>query len=78
MDVIGLSCLSGEHLTFAPEVVTTLKEKQIEDILVVVGGVIPREDFPDMKSRGIDAIFTAGTLTGDIVSYINENVRKSH
>jgi methylmalonyl-CoA mutase C-terminal domain/subunit len=75
VDVVGLSCLSGEHLTFAPEVVTHLNEKKIEDVLVIVGGVVPREDIPEMKSLGIDEVFTAGSLTVDIVKYIRDNVK---
>lgn len=78
VDVIGLSCLSGEHLTFAPEVVNLLKGKNVEDILVIVGGVLPREDIPEMKEKGIDEIFTAGSLTEDMVGYIKGNVRKRH
>lgn len=78
VDVVGLSCLSGEHLTFAPEVAKILKEKEISDVLVVVGGVVPREDIPEMKSMGIDEVFTAGSLTENIVGYIRNNVRKRH
>lgn len=78
VDVIGLSCLSGEHLTFAPEVVKILKDRNIQDVLTVVGGVIPREDIPEMKTLGIDEVFTAGSLTEDIVNYIQNSVRKAH
>lgn len=78
VDVVGLSCLSGEHLTFAPEVAKILKEKEISDVLLVVGGVIPREDIPEMKSVGIDEVFTAGSLTESIVGYIRNNIRKRH
>ncbi len=78
VDVIGLSCLSGEHLTFAPEVTKILQGKKIKDVLVVVGGVVPREDIPEMKNLGIDEVFTAGSLTGDMVGYIRDNVRKQH
>ena len=78
VDVIGLSILSGEHLTFVPKVEKLMRANRLEDRLFLVGGTIPVEDIPVLKSMGVDEIFTAGSLIGPITEYIRENVRKSH
>lgn len=73
-DVIGLSILSGEHLTFPRRVVDLLKERGVrDDILVVLGGIIPRRYFQMLKEAGIDEIFETGTPIPSIVQYITEN-----
>ncbi|MDY7032743.1 MAG: cobalamin B12-binding domain-containing protein [Thermodesulfobacteriota bacterium] len=77
VDVIGLSCLSGEHLNFTPRIKRLLDEKKLNDVLFIVGGVIPIEDITPLKEMGVDEIFTAGTLTGEIVEYIKRNVVSS-
>ncbi|MBI4618896.1 MAG: cobalamin B12-binding domain-containing protein [Desulfobacterales bacterium] len=64
VDVIGLSCLSGEHITFTPRIMKLLKEKRIDGVLFIIGGVIPLEDIPVLKDMGVNEVFTAGTLTG--------------
>ena len=74
VDVIGLSCLSGEHLSFTPRIIKLLKEKGLNDVLFIVGGVIPIEDIPVLKDMGVDEVFTAGTLTGSIADYIKEKI----
>lgn len=69
VDVIGVSCHCGEHLTLVPVIVGLLKERA-EDIPVIIGGVIPREDIPDLKKIGIKEVFLTGARSGEIVSYI--------
>ena len=75
VDVIGLSILSGAHTHLFPKVMELLKENNIEDIVVMGGGVIPEEDIPELKKIGIAEIFTPGTNTRDIIKFIKEKVR---
>lgn len=75
VDVIGLSCLSGAHKYLFPRVVELLAEQQIEDVLVIGGGIIPNEDIPSLKGKGVSEIFGPGTMVSDIADYIRENVR---
>ena len=77
VDVVGLSSLSGEHLSFTPKVVELLKEKKLSDTLLIMGGVIPTEDIPRLKEIGVAEVFTAGSLTESIVEFIRKRVRKS-
>ena len=74
VDVIGLSILSGAHTHLFPKVIELLKENNIEDIVVMGGGVIPEEDIPELKKVGISGIFTPGTDTRDIIKFIKEKV----
>jgi len=74
VDVIAMSILSGAHDYLFPEVMKLLKEKGVEDILVVGGGIIPDEDIPALKAEGISEIFGPGTTTGEIIKYIKDNV----
>lgn len=74
VDCIGLSCLSGAHNELFPEVVRLLKEEGAEDILVVGGGVIPDEDIPSLKEKGIAEVFTPGSPTKEIAHFIESNV----
>ena len=75
-DVIGLSFLSGEQLSHTPKVIQLLKEKDVKDVLVIVGGVFPRQDIPKLKGMGVDEIFMSGHSMEEIAGYIRENVRK--
>ena len=75
VDVVGLSCLSGAHDHLFPRVVELLKERGIEDILVIGGGLIPEEDVPGLQEKGISAIFTAGTSISAIAEYIRQHVK---
>ncbi len=75
-DVIGVSFLSGEHLTFTPKLVEEIRNKGLHDVLFIAGGVIPPEDIPVLKEMGVNEVFVAGTLTKPIVDYIRANVRK--
>ena len=75
VNVIGLSILSGAHTHLFPRIMELLKDENINDIIVIGGGVIPEEDIPELKKAGISAIFTPGSDTRDIVKFINENVK---
>jgi methylmalonyl-CoA mutase C-terminal domain/subunit len=75
-DVVGLSSLSGVHNYFFPKVVELLKEKKLENVLVVGGGIIPTEDIPFLKQSGIAEIFGPGTSPQVIVDFIKSNVRE--
>ncbi len=76
VDVIAMSILSGAHDYLFPKVMELLKEKGVDDMLVIGGGIIPDEDIPALKEVGIADIFGPGTSTEDIVKYIQENVKK--
>lgn len=78
VDVIGLSCLCGEHETFTPEIIELMQAKELKDILLLVGGVIPREDIPGLKEMGVSEVFTAGTMTEVIIDYIKNHARKHY
>jgi len=75
VDVVAMSLLSGAHNYLFPRVVELLKEKGVEDVLVIGGGVIPHEDIPFLKEKGIAEIFTTGTFTGSVVEYIRNNIK---
>ncbi len=75
VDLIGLSCLSGAHMTLFPRVIDLLREKGAEDISVVGGGIVPFHDIPTLKEAGIKEVFQPGTQTGDIVRYITDSVK---
>jgi methylmalonyl-CoA mutase C-terminal domain/subunit len=76
VDVVGLSCLCGEHLKHAPELAQKLKEAQLNDVLFILGGVVPWEDIPALKENGVDAVFPAGSLMDSIVDYLKEHARR--
>ena len=75
VDVIGLSIMSGAHLPICEKLAKKMKEKKIEDILVVVGGVIPKRDIPLLQKIGIEGIFPGGTPLDESVRWIKENVK---
>ena len=72
--VLGLSILSGAHNHLLPKVIELLKSNQMNDVLVIAGGVIPDEDIPTLKEVGIKEIFTPGTSTQMVVDYIKYNL----
>src|SRR2546423_12324341 len=74
-DCIGLSILSGAHNHIAPRLMELLKEKGLDDVLVVIGGIIPDIDIPKLKDMGVKGIFLPGTPMQDIIEFISENVR---
>jgi len=76
VDVVGLSCLSGAHRYLFPEVVERLRERGAQDVMVIGGGIIAKEDIPFLKEKGIDAIFGPGTPVKEIANYIKENVKR--
>jgi len=76
VDVIALSILSGAHDYLFPKVMELLKEKKVEDILVIGGGIIPDEDIPALKACGIANVFGPGTRTEEIVRYIRDHVKR--
>ena len=69
-DAVGISILSGAHMTLVPRILDGLRENGAEDVLVVVGGTIPDEDAEELKSRGVAAVFTPGTPTSEIVAFL--------
>ncbi|HTL44498.1 MAG TPA: cobalamin B12-binding domain-containing protein [Vicinamibacterales bacterium] len=75
-DVIGLSILSGAHMHICPRVMELLREKGLEDVLVVIGGIIPDVDIPKLQQMGIKGIFLPGSPMQQIIDYINANVRR--
>ncbi|MBK5229044.1 MAG: cobalamin B12-binding domain-containing protein [Actinobacteria bacterium] len=74
VDAVGMSCLSGAHMTLFPKVVELLKEQGAHDIPVFGGGIIPEADIAKLKAAGIDEIFTPGATTKAIVDWVNEHV----
>ncbi len=74
VDVVGMSILSGAHMTLFPRVMELLHEQDMDDVLVVAGGIIPDDDVPALNEMGIKGIFGPGTPTGEIVGFIRENV----
>jgi len=76
VDAVGISILSGAHKTLCPRIVELLRENGMDDTLVLVGGIVPQEDIPVLKAKGVAEIFLPGTSTDDIVKFINANVRK--
>jgi methylmalonyl-CoA mutase C-terminal domain/subunit len=76
VDVIGLSLLSGGHLVFTPLVVEEMKKGGLDDVLLLVGGIIPSEDIPVIKEMGVHEVFPAGSLTEPIITYIRNHVRR--
>jgi methylmalonyl-CoA mutase C-terminal domain/subunit len=73
-DAVGLSILSGAHMTLVPKVVELLREQDIDDVLVTVGGTIPADDIPELKSLGVAEVFTPGAPTQDIIDFIQQSV----
>lgn len=75
VDVIGLSILSGAHNAIVPRVMDLLKQNKMDDVLVLVGGIIPDQDIEGLKKAGVAGIFQPGTPMDDIVKFIRENVK---
>src|ERR1700731_1007731 len=75
VQVIGLSILSGAHNAIVPRVMDLLKQNKMEDVLVVVGGIIPNQDIDNLKKIGVAAIFQPGNSMDDIVQFIRGNVK---
>jgi methylmalonyl-CoA mutase C-terminal domain/subunit len=69
-DALGLSILSGAHMTLVPRVVELLRDQGVEDVVVTVGGTIPSDDIPELKKLGVAEVFTPGSSTDEIVEFI--------
>ncbi len=76
VDLVGLSILSGAHMTLFPRILKLLQEKGLGDILVLAGGIIPDEDLPALKEMGIAGVFGPGTSTQEIVESINQILKR--
>ncbi|MBU5425512.1 cobalamin B12-binding domain-containing protein [Tissierella pigra] len=76
VDAIGMSILSGAHNHLFPKVVNLLKEQGVDDVLIVGGGVIPEDDIPFLIESGVEAVFTPGTPTKDVVDFITNNLKR--
>ena len=77
-DAVGLSILSGAHMTLVPRVVDILREQGVEDVIITVGGTIPADDIPELKRLGVAEVFTPGAGTDDIVDFIREGAAERH
>jgi methylmalonyl-CoA mutase C-terminal domain/subunit len=73
-DAVGLSILSGAHMTLVPKIVEMLREQGASDVLVTVGGTIPADDIPELKRLGVAEVFTPGAPTDDIVEFLRNGV----
>ena len=77
VDAVGISILSGAHNTLCPRIVQLLKDNGMDDTLVLVGGIVPKEDIAKLKEIGVSEIFLPGTSTEDIVDFIRKNIRNN-
>ena len=73
-DAVGISILSGAHMTLVPRIVTLLQDRGADEVLVVVGGTIPREDVVELKRLGVAEVFTPGAPTSEIVTFLQSRV----
>jgi len=74
VDVVGLSILSGAHLTLLPRITRLLREQGMADVLVTAGGIIPDEDIPVLEAAGVSAVFGPGTSIGEVAAYLRTHV----
>ena len=75
VDAVGVSILSGAHNTLCPRIVQLLREKGMNDCLIVVGGIVPQEDLAGLKANGIAEVFLPGSSTDNIVKFLRDNVK---
>jgi methylmalonyl-CoA mutase, C-terminal domain len=73
-DAVGISILSGAHMTLVPRILALLREQGAEDLLVLVGGTIPNDDVVELKQQGVAAVFTPGAPTSEIVEFLRAGV----
>ena len=73
-DAVGLSILSGAHMTLVPRIIDLLREQDAGDVVVTVGGTIPNQDIPELKELGVAEVFTPGAPTQDIIDFIERAV----
>lgn len=72
VDVIGISILSGAHMTIFPKIINLMKERGIDDVLLTGGGIIPKEDIQELKKIGVGELFTPGSPSTEIINYIKD------
>jgi methylmalonyl-CoA mutase, C-terminal domain len=77
VDAIGISILSGAHMTVFPKIMSLMKEKTMDDVLVTGGGIIPEEDMKELQQLGVGKLFAPGTPTAEIAGYISDWVKKN-
>src|ERR1044071_1036372 len=77
VDCIGLSILSGAHMTLFPRVLELMREQGLDDVMLFGGGIIPDEDIPKLKEKGVAEVFTPGASTQDVIAYIRDHVRSA-
>ena len=75
-DAVGLSILSGAHMTLVPRVLELMKERGVGDVVVIVGGTIPGDDIPELKKLGVAEIFTPGASTQEIIDFVQRNTSR--
>jgi methylmalonyl-CoA mutase, C-terminal domain len=75
VDVVGLSILSGAHMTLVPKIVKLLREQGMADVLVTVGGIIPDDDVPVLKEAGVAGVFGPGTTIAEVAEFLRANAR---
>jgi methylmalonyl-CoA mutase, C-terminal domain len=76
VDVVGLSILSGAHMTLVPRICKLLKDEKMDDVLVVVGGIIPDDDVAALKAAGVSATFGPGTTIAEVAAFLRANARQ--
>jgi len=76
VDVVGLSILSGAHMTLLPKITAGLQEQGLDDVLVTAGGIIPDDDIPALEQAGVSRVFGPGTTIREVGDYIRTNVRR--
>ena len=76
VDAIGVSILSGAHMTIFPKILQLMKEKNLNDVLLFGGGIIPEKDIEKLKAMGLGELFTPGTSTTEIITYVKEWVKQ--
>jgi methylmalonyl-CoA mutase C-terminal domain/subunit len=75
VDVVGLSILSGAHMTLLPKITRLMREQGLEDVLVTAGGIIPDDDVPALKEAGVAEVFGPGTTIAEVAEYLRTNAR---
>jgi methylmalonyl-CoA mutase, C-terminal domain len=76
VDVVGLSILSGAHMTLLPRIAELIRGKGMDDVLVAAGGIIPDADIPKLKAAGVAEVFGPGTTIGEVATYFREHARR--
>lgn len=74
VDVVGLSILSGAHMALVPRILEELHQREIADLPVFLGGIVPADDVPELEEMGVEAVFGPGTDTGTVVDFIRQTV----